>query len=78
MASEDLKDNLNETTNTNMNKFTVWGGYCSFKSVEIEYNYNLDCYNVLSPSFPHGGPFPLYSPSWTPFTLHLLIIWIAT
>ena len=47
MASEDLKDNLNETADTNMNKFTVRGGYCSYKSVGIEYNYNLDCYNVF-------------------------------
>ena len=62
-ASEDLKDDLNQTADTNINKFTVRGGYCSFKSVEIEYNYTLDCYNVLSPSFPQGGSFPLYSPS---------------
>ena len=66
-ASEDLKDDLNQTADTNINKFTVRGGYCPFKSVEIEYNYNLDCYNVfslvfLSP-FPQGGSFPLYNPS---------------
>ena len=62
-VSEDLKDNLNKTADTNMNKFTVRGAYCSYKSVGIEYNYNLDCYNVLSPSFPQGGYFPLYNPS---------------
>ena len=27
---------------------------------------------------PQGGSFPLYSPSWTLLTLHLLIIWVAT
>ena len=82
MASEDLKDNLNETTDTNMNKFTVRWGYCSYKSVGTEYNYNLDCYNVFFslflPLHPQGGSFPLYSPSWTLFTIHLLIIWVAT
>ena len=66
-ASEDLKEDLNKTADTNMNKFTVRGGYCSYKSVETEYNYNLNCYNVLSPIFsslsPQGGSFPLYSPS---------------
>ena len=45
-ASVDLKDDLNKVADTNMNKFTVQGGYCSYKSVETEY-YNLDCYNVL-------------------------------
>ena len=60
-TSVDLKDDLNKTVDTNINKFTVRGGYCPFKSVEIEYNYNLDCYNVLFPSFPQGGSFPLYS-----------------
>ena len=50
-ASVDLKDDLNKTANTNMNKFTVRGGYCSYKSIETEYNYFLDCYNVLSPVF---------------------------
>ena len=62
MASEDLKDNLNETTNTNMNKFTVWGGYCSYKSIGTEYNYNLDCYNVFfsfSPPPSSGRVLPL-------------------
>ena len=45
-VSVDLKDDLNKTADINMNKFTVRGGYCSYKSVETEY-YNLDCYNVL-------------------------------
>ena len=43
-VSVDLKDDLNKTSDINMNKFTVRGGYCSYKSVETEY-YNLDCYN---------------------------------
>ena len=42
MVSVDLKDDLNKTADTNMNKFTVRGGYCSYKSVKTEY-YNLDC-----------------------------------
>ena len=50
MVSVDLKDDLNKTTDTNMNKFTVRGGYCSYKSVKTEY-YSLDCYNVLFPFF---------------------------
>ena len=66
MASEDLKDNLNETTDTNMNKFTIRGGYYSYKSVGIEYNYNLDCYNVFllffSPSILREGPSPYIVP----------------
>ena len=32
-ASEDLKDDLNKTADTNVNKFTVQGGYYSYKSV---------------------------------------------
>ena len=32
-ASEDLKDDLNKTADTNVNKFTVRGGYYSYKSV---------------------------------------------
>ena len=51
-ASVNLKDDLNKAANTNMNKFTIQGGYCSYKSVETKYNDNLDCYNVLSPVFP--------------------------
>ena len=47
MASEDLKDDWNKTANVNMNKFTVRGDYNSYKSVGTEYNYNLDCYNIL-------------------------------
>ena len=46
-ASEDLKDDWNKIANANMNKFTVRGDYSSYKSVETEYNYNLDCYNIL-------------------------------
>ena len=82
MASEDLKEDWNKTADVNMNKFTIQGDYCSYKSIGTEYNYNLDCYNILffsfSPSSSQGGSFPLYSPSWTLFTLHLLIIWVAT
>ena len=33
MASEDLKDDLNKTADTNVNKFTVRGSYYSYKSV---------------------------------------------
>ena len=51
MASENLKDNLNKTADTNRNKFTAWGGHCSYKSIGTKYNYILDCYNVLSPVF---------------------------
>ena len=51
-ASVDLKDDLNKVADTNMNKFTIRGGYCSYKSIETKYNYNLDCYNVLSLVFP--------------------------
>ena len=31
-ASVDLKDDLNKTANTNMNKFTIRGGYYSYIS----------------------------------------------
>ena len=47
-----LKNNSNKITDTNMNKFTVREGQCSYKSVETEYKYNLDCYSVLSSIFP--------------------------
>ena len=33
MASEDFKDDLNKTADTNVNKFTVRGGYYLYKSV---------------------------------------------
>ena len=39
----DLKDDLNKTADTNMNKFAVRGGWHSYKSVKTEYKYNLDC-----------------------------------
>ena len=51
MASVDLKDDLNKTVNANMNKFTVREGYCSYKSVETEYNYNLDSTMFFLPFF---------------------------
>ena len=51
-TSVNLKDAWNKTADTNMNKFTVRGGQRSYKSVETEYKYNLDCYSVLSSVFP--------------------------
>ena len=51
MASVDLKDDLNKTVDANMNKFTVREGYCSYKSVETEYNYNLDSTMFFLPFF---------------------------
>ena len=51
MASVDLKDDLNKTVDVNMNKFTVREGYCSYKSVETEYNYNLDSTMFFLPFF---------------------------
>ena len=50
-ASVDLKNDLNKIADTNMNKFTIQGGYSSYKPVKTEYNYNLDCYNAFSPVF---------------------------
>ena len=34
-ASEDLKDDLNQTADTNINKFTDRGGYCSFCQLKL-------------------------------------------
>ena len=50
-ASMSLKDNSNKTADTNMSKFPIRGGSRSYKSVETEYVYKLDCYNVPSRVF---------------------------
>ena len=52
-ASMSLKDNSNKTTDTNMNRFSVREGSHSYKSVETEYKYRLDCYSVPSRVFPN-------------------------
>ena len=63
MASKDLKEDWNKTADVNMNKFTIQGDYCSYKSVGIEYNYNLDCYNILFFSFLFLPPLLREGPS---------------
>ena len=72
--SVDLKDDLNKTTDINMNKFTVQGGYCSYKSVETEY-YNLDCYNVLFLIFLIPSSRRVFSIIWSLFySLHPTLV----
>ena len=66
-ANMSLKDNSNKTTDTNVNRFPVQGGSCSYKLVETKYKYKLDCYNVPSRvfliPFVRGRSLTLYSSS---------------
>ena len=77
-ANMSLKDNSNKTTDTNMNRFPVRGDSRSYKSVETEYKYRLDCYSVPSRVFPvplvRGRSLTLCNSSWIILILHLLII----
>ena len=43
-ASMSLKNNSNKITDTNMNRFLIQGGSCSYKSVETEYNIYICIY----------------------------------
>ena len=45
--SMSLRDNSNKTSDTNMNRFPVQGGLHSYKSIETQYKYRLDCYSPL-------------------------------
>ena len=51
MVDMSLKDNSNEIAGTNMNGFPVRGGLRSYKSIETEYKYILDCYSLHSQVF---------------------------
>ena len=81
-ANMSLKDNSNKTTDTNMNRFPVRGDSRSYKSVETEYKYRLDCYSVPSRVFTvplvRGRSLTLCNSSWIILILHLLIIYAIT